>query len=131
MRKQEKKLEISLFICSSSRLSLKLPLNKGFILVYIHHWVIKMTLLRTINYKGIDLKYFITEKSGEFGEYGIYVSYGEEDWEVEALSSDIEFVTNLINELADTCTMPEFVQEICEEALLEQVFIDFRRENES
>lgn len=110
---------------------MKLTLNKEIYIVYIHHEVMNLTLLRTTNYNGIDLKYFITEKSGDFGEYGIYVSYGEEDWEVEALSSDIDFVKNLINELADTNTLPEFVQELCEEALLEQVFIDNRRENES
>ena len=89
-----------------------------------------MTLLRTTNYNGIDIKYFLTDKSGEFGEYGIYVRYGDEDWEVEALSADINFVENLINELADTKTLPEFVQELCEEALLEQVFIGNRRKNE-
>ena len=90
-----------------------------------------MTLYRSEKYNGIDLKYYITDKSGDYDEYGIYVSYGKEDWEVEALSDNLDFVTDLINELADTLTLPDFVQEICEEALLEQVFIENGRNNES
>ena len=89
-----------------------------------------MTLYRSVKYNGIDLNYYIIDKAGDYNEYGIYVSYGKEDWEVEALSDDLEFVTNLIDELADTFTLPNFVQEVCEEALLEQVFIENGRNNE-
>ena len=89
-----------------------------------------MTLLRIEKYNDIDIKYYLTEKSGEFNEFGIYVSYGKDDWEVKALSSDLEFMTDLINTLADSLTLPDYVQELCEEALLEQVFIEDRRKNE-
>ena len=89
-----------------------------------------MTLYKSVNYKGEDLKYYITDKSGDYDEYGIYVIYGKDDWEFEALSDDLSFIKKLIDELASTFTLPEFVQELCEEALLEQVFIESRRKDE-
>lgn len=90
-----------------------------------------MTLQRSVKYRGIDLNYYITDKSGDYDEYGIYVSYGDDNWEVEALSDDLDFIINLINEMADDNILPEFVQDICEEALLEQIYINSRRKDES
>lgn len=90
----------------------------------------EMELYRSVKYNGVNLKYYITDKSGEFNEYGIYVSYGKDNWEVEALSDNLEFIKELINNLADTYTLPEFVQELCEEALLDQLLTEIRRKNE-
>ncbi len=90
-----------------------------------------MTLQRSVKYNGVDLNYYITDKSGDYEEYGIYVSYGYDNWEVEALSDDIDFIIKLIDELADDYVLPEFVQDICEEAMLEHAYLNIRRKDES
>ena len=87
-----------------------------------------MQHVKTVIVKGKALEYFITQPDSEFNEFGIMAKYEDKVEIVEALSDDYEFVHNLAVSLAESNTMPEFIQELCEEALFEASFIEFIEE---
>lgn len=84
-----------------------------------------MQHVKTMVIDGKALEYFMTDSDEG---YGIFARYDGKEESVIALSDDFDFVYNLADSLAESFTMPEFIQELCEEALFEASFIEFIEE---
>ena len=87
-----------------------------------------MKHVKTDTINGKLLEYFIIDSDNNTGEYGILAKYDDKAEIVEAISEDYSFVYNLALSLANSRTMPEFIQDLCEEALFEASFIEFVEE---
>ncbi len=84
-----------------------------------------MQLVKSVEFEESRLEYFIIDTDGT---YGILAKYKDSVEYVYDLSDDFEFVYELAVSLVETFTMPEFIQELCEEALFEASFIEFIEE---
>ena len=87
-----------------------------------------MQHIKTVIVKGKPLEYFITEPDNKYKEYGICAKYDNEIEVVESISSDYQFVYDLAISLVESCTMQDFIEELCEDAIFSNTFIELIEE---
>ena len=87
-----------------------------------------MQHIKTVIVNGKSLEYFITEPDNKFKEYGICAKYDNDAEVVDAISSDYQFVYDLAISLVESYTMPDFIKELCEDAIFSNTFIDLIEE---
>ena len=84
-----------------------------------------MQHVKTVVVDGKALEYFLIDSDEG---YGILARYEGVTETVFDISEDFDFVYDLADSLAESFTMPEFIEDLCEEAMFEAAFVELIEE---